>query len=369
MIGMPTSNATELGLRYPTALVHDAARGACLGRVGRLHFDKLAAGPCELVAEHLREAAPCRARDASRWPVGPSYHVLGTELFENDRAVALGVGRTQIVQDMLTLSPDLAMQARNAQFGFLPVLRSFLASCDDALGMSDLSERAIVEGGIRHEAPVAVRDEVHDAAIDGHNGLGAGCRFGQLDLADDQREPLTRLASKRAGLRPALKRPMCDDAHVSELRETKHGAIQTPALRVWLAERNRIATPSLPTRRTRELLEATPPSLVEIHKQMRTDVSRHVGDPRNVGAKLCQLVDLVERGREDPVGPWPGKANQSLLVREVPEEPERTLPIAQAPFLRRRWVEPEAVAATDQQRPKRNHDLCDRNRRRRWLRG
>src|SRR5690606_40243869 len=119
MVDMPTTRTAEA---FPLAGsgVDGTAFGARLRTVGGGHFYEETAGPCELVAEHLREAGPSRVCDVAG-QVAPD-HACDVELFDHDDAVALGQSCRLDMQGVLALAPDLAVQSHHTELCFLSSL-------------------------------------------------------------------------------------------------------------------------------------------------------------------------------------------------------------------------------------------------------
>lgn len=320
-----TATRTAEALAVPTVGVDDAARAARLRRVGGRNLDERSARPRELIAQHLGEAGPSGSGDMPR-EVVVLDHAGDVELFDDHRSVALGVGGRQLVQHVVALTAHLAVQTHHANLSLLSILRSFLPSRDGSLRSGQPSKSLFEVSGVDDEPPVGVGEQVRDASVDGDNRLEPGQRVGHFNLAQDRRKPLVAVAAECAGFRFALKWAVYDGAKVPELREAEHVAIETPHLRVRLGEREEVASFALPARLSSEPFEASLPRLVEFNEQGGADVAWHIGQPRQLGAKIGQLVDLVERGRVALVLAAAGQSNAPLLKGEVPQEPERTFP-------------------------------------------
>ena len=321
----PAANTAEVRLSLPTRGVHDSARMAGLRAVVRGHLDKLAAGPRELVAQALHQAPPACIEDASCQPAVGSHHVADHELLNDHGAVALGVGGAEILYDVLALPADLAVQPRYANFSFLSVFRLFLATGDGALGVRKALHRSRVEARSFDDVAVAVGDDVHDATVERDHGLDPLHGLGNLELARDRDKPLLALSTNGAGLGNAFEWTVHYDAEIAKLGKPQTCA-QAPNIRVWLAQAQPVATFALESRGAREPFETALPCLVELDKQLRTDVARNIREPRQLSAELGELVDLIECCVVPPLVSRTAQTKTSLLEREVPQEAQRVLP-------------------------------------------
>ena len=102
MVYMSASRASE-ALSRTGGSVDRSAFGARLRAVSSWNLDHLAAGPRELVAEHLDKSSPSSPSNVAR-QMGVLDHSLDVELFDDYSAVALGVSSRQLMQDMLALA-------------------------------------------------------------------------------------------------------------------------------------------------------------------------------------------------------------------------------------------------------------------------
>src|SRR5690606_17014061 len=143
--------------------------------------------------------------------------------------------------------------------------------------------------------------EVGNAPVQGNHRLVARSRFGDLGLAEDRSKPMVAFASERAGLGFAFEGSMDDGTQVSDLRKSDRATVEAPCLRMRFGKTEKVAPLAFPTRSFGGSLEAALPSLVELDEQLSADVARHVGQPRQLGAKLGQFVDLIEGGRKAPL--------------------------------------------------------------------
>ena len=137
-------------------------------------------------------------------------------------------------------------------------------------------------------------------------------------------------------------------ADVTELRESHDVATDPPDLRVRLTRAHGVAALALEARATRELLEPALEGCIDLDEYLCADVPRHVGEPRELRAKLRELIDLVDRRRVDALVSWARKSHEALLQREVPEEPLRVLPTPQSIVLFGRDVSAVAEALAEE---------------------
>jgi hypothetical protein len=115
---------------------------------------------------------------------------------------------------------------------------------------------------------------------------------------------------------------------VSQLGETNNAAFQSPGFGVRLAQPEEVTSSLLPPRSPCDLLEASLPSFVEFNEELSANVARDICEPRKLPTKLCQFVDLIKRGGEDPLVSWTGETKKTLLIREVPQEPQGGFPFS-----------------------------------------
>ena len=114
MVTVATRGAEKDGLRGTRSRVHASAFPACLAAVGGRHLDEGASRPCELVAEHVREAGPSRIRDTAS--AATSNHPRNVQPLQHNDAVALGESCRLDVQEVVALPPDLAVDAAHGLF-------------------------------------------------------------------------------------------------------------------------------------------------------------------------------------------------------------------------------------------------------------
>src|SRR5580658_78389 len=251
------------------------------------------------------------------------------QCLQHDDAVALGESCRLDVQEVVALSPHLAVDARGAKLGLLSILRSFLPSADGALGASKSLERGFEVARVGDHLSVGRGAEVGNAAVDGYDRTFARRRVRQLDVADDASVPLVAVSLERARLGCAFERSVQDCPECAELGESQAIILDAPHLRMRLAERECGESLAFPPRGASELREAALPRFVQLDQELIAYVAWDVGEPRQCGAQLGQLVDLVERGRVSTLVLRAGVPCLALLQGEIPKPTQRALPLAE----------------------------------------
>ena len=346
VVGMTTAGAAEM-LPATRIGVNGATSGARLRRIGRRHFDQLAARPRQLVAQHVRKARPSRPGDVPR-EVAILDHAGNIQILNHDGAVALGVVVAENVQCVFALSPDLAVQTHHAELRLFSVLRSFLSSRDGTVGAGEPGQCLFEVGGVGNKSPVAVGEQVGHTAIDGDDGLGARGRVGDLDLADNRGKPLISVSVDRAGCGLTLKRSVSDAAQVAELQEANAIARKTPRSHTRRCERKRSWSPSLPVWSPTDPLEAPLPRIFEFSQKLNAHPAWNVSKPRQLCAKVGEFAHLSKRRWIDPLPLLASEPHQPLLVSEVPQEPESILPLTKPRDLRWRRVDAKPKALVNE---------------------
>ena len=337
MVAVATRGTAEDGLRATRLGVDAAACAARLARVGGGHLDKGASRPRELVAEHVREAGPSRVRDAAS--AATSDHSSDVQFLQHNDAVALGESCRLDVQEVLALSPHLSVDAGHAKLGLLSVLGTFLPSTDGALCVSESRERSFEVARVRDPFAVGGRAEVGDASVDRDDGTFAQSGLGEVQFADDRDEPLVAISLEGARLRLPFEGPVDHGSEVPQLGETNVRPIDTPGLRVGLAEAERVSPLPLPPRGASQLGEAALPCSVQLDQELRAHVARHIGKPRERSAEFGQFVDLVECRGVAALVSGTSKPELPLFECNVPEEAQRALPRVEAGDLLGRRVD------------------------------
>ena len=327
MVGKVTACASKDGLRNAACSVDAPAVRARLRRISGGNFHEFAASPCHLVLQELDETTPPGLVDASSESPICFDHAANVQFLDDHTPVALGDGRREFVQEIITLPSDCSVQARNAEFGLLFVLRSFPSSGDDTLSMGKTDNGLLHPLRILDESAIAVGDEVDDASVERDGWQRARQWLCDFKNAGDHGEPLIPVPSDCAGLGRAFKRAVSYDAkRRAEFWEVQPTSIKTPDLRVRFTKVDRVASFALPSRLISEFLETTLPCKIKFDEELRTDVTGDIGEPREFGAKFGQLVHLVEGGEILPITSWVCKPEQALLVRQVPEEAQGIAP-------------------------------------------
>ena len=340
MFRMPTLGTAKKRLRNTGICVHVLALDltASLGRKSGTHVLRSAAAPQKLVRQHVIETGPSRIGNASCAPT--SNHSVDVQFLKYNDAVALGITVAESVKKMLALSPYLTVNLHHSNLGLLPILGPLLSSTDGALRPRESFESFFVVSRRRHEFSIRVTNDVHYATVNCHDRANARRQIVHLQLARDRDEPLVTVTLERARLRLSFKRSVDHSSQVPELWETNRLSIQTPDLRMRFAERKEIASLSLPTRRFCYFLETALPRLVKLDEQLVAHVSRNVIEPRNFCPQFRSFVDLIERRRKHSLVSWARISHSALLVRKIPERPERVFPRMDAYDLLRGRVNP-----------------------------
>ena len=337
MVNVPASGAME-ALGRARARVDMPAGRAGLRAVSSRDLDQPAALPGKLVVKHLDQESPAGSEDSPGEPGIGADHVPDLKTLDDHRAVAFGIGARERVQAVLALPPDLAMQPVDAIDGFLSLPGSFLAARDDALSTSKSFQGAFEVGRVRYQRPIGVGEQIAEAAVERDDGFRLGCRFRHFELTENRGEPLVAFPPHSARFRRALEWPVEDGLEIAQLGKPQDFAVEAPDLRVRLGKTEEVTPFSLPAGRLRQLFETALPGLVEFDKKLGTDVTRHIGEPRQLRAYIFELVDLIEGSKEDPFLANASKAHSSLLEGNVPEEAQRTFPSQKPSLLRWRRV-------------------------------
>src|SRR5271166_6564363 len=333
MVTVPTVDA-EKHLSLAGESVHTSANRARLARVVSRNFSEHTPMPGELVGEELSQEAPTLIEDTSGKSSFDLHHVADLQILNHDRAVALSVVMAELVAEVLPLPPYLAVEAGDTRLCFSLILRSLLSPGYSPLGASKPLENLAVEAGGLEEQAVRVGDHVGDTTVDGHDGFSLRLRGLEFDQTDNRYEPLIPVPLESTGLGHAFEGAVDHGTKVPQLGEANNAPIQSPSFGVRLAQPERVDPLSLPTRTPSELLEAALPSLVQLDEKLSAYVARDICQPRKLPTKLCQFVDLIERGWEDPLVSWTGETKKTLLIREVPQEPQGGFPLTEPRDLR-----------------------------------
>ena len=346
MVDVATKHAAE-SLSTSRESADLSAVRAGLRRVRGRHLDESSSIPGKLVSQHVCKPRPSSPGNATSETV-VLEHALDVELLDDDRAVALGVGSRQLVQNVIALSLDLAMDATHTVQGFCTVLGSFLPSISDVLGATKSLQGFFKVRRIASLSPFGISKQIDDASIDGHHRNSPRTWIGNFVLAQDAGKPLISVPPDRTCFRLPFERSVDHDLQGSNLGEVQFAAGKSPDLGMWFAKPKRVPSFSLPSRLIGQLLEASLPCLVQFHEQLGAHVAGNFREPWQIGSQPCQLVDLIERGDVLPLVARPGKTDQPLLVGEVPQETQGTLPTIQIGRLPLGWIEPEAKSLANE---------------------
>ena len=331
----------------PTRLRVDVSAGVTFLRAVR-GPDKLdrSTGPILLVTKHLLEHRPSRICDPTR--TVPTHHRRHVQVLQHNDAVTLGVPCRLDVRKMSALSTDLAEASRDVTFGFFSVFGSFLSAGNGSLRTGKLFQRRFQVLRAGNQLSVGGTGEVGDAAIDRDHRPGTWSWIWKRDLTDERCEPLISVADERAALGRSFKRTMNDSTDLPKLGEVESRVDELPNLGMWFAQVDVVDALSLPVRSVRKFLETSLPGFVEFVKKLHRDVSRNVREPRQVRSKLGQILRLIERGHVAALAAISCQSEKPLLVREVPQEPQRITPAIRRRNLFPRRIDTAAEGFADQ---------------------
>jgi len=164
--------------------VDRSARRAGLRAVSRWDFDQVTAAPGELVSQKLDQATPSGVGNPTCKRT-VAQHVGGLKMLDDNRAVALGIGGGERIQDVVALAANFSMQPIHATHSLLSVVGAFLSPGNHTLGSGESLECSLQGFGIFDESAVRISDQVGDAAVESDNGFGARRRIRKLDFAHD----------------------------------------------------------------------------------------------------------------------------------------------------------------------------------------
>lgn len=294
MIRVVTGSAAENSLRHSTFGVDVSARAARLRAVRGWNFYELTSAPRELVLQHLSETAPSSVENTEREIAAGLDHVFDLELLNHDDAVAIGVAVTEDVQKVFALSTYFSVDARNAEFGFGLVLRSFLASRNYALSMCETMSSCSQISWRFDDPTVGVGNYVDHTAIDCDHGIGARRGVSDLDFADNECEPLIPVPFDRAGFWFTFDATVHNGVDRTDFREVQGCSVEAPLFLVRFAESEHVTSFALPSGRTRKFLEAALPCRVQFMEKLHGNIARNVSQPWKTGAQFGQFLRLIE---------------------------------------------------------------------------
>ena len=299
-----------------------------LRRVWGRYFNELTSTPSKLVLQHVGKLRPSSSSNATGKTV-VLEHALDVELLDDNRAVALGIGSRQLVQDVVALSLDLTVNTTCTVQGFCSVLGSFLSSSNSSLSATESLQGFFKVSRIPHLSSVGIREQISDASIDSHHRNDPRTWIGDFVFAQDAGEPLISISPDRAGLRLSFERSVDHDLQRIEFRKVQLVAGESPNFGVRFAKSQNVPSASLPARSIGKLLETPLPCLVQLHEQLSAHIARDFREPWQFSSQPGQLVDLIESGYVLPLIARPSKPDRALLVSKIPQETQGTLPAAQ----------------------------------------
>lgn len=325
MVCMSTSNTTKT---FPVSRprVNVGAGEARLRTVGSGHLDNLATGPGHLIPQHLRKLGPRRPGNAPGEAV-ILQHPLHIQLFDHDRTVALGVGRGKLMKHMVALPPHRLVKRGHASLGLVSILGPLLSAGHGALRTRQTGERLLKMLRVEDEPAIGVGEEVRYPSVDGDHRRSPAGGFPDFHSTDNRDVPLSTVTAQCACLGFAFKGTVEHNGDVAELGEADCSGVHVdpPHLRVRLAKPEEVPAPPLPPGKSGRSLEAALERLVEFGEELRADVPRHVGKPRERRAEFRQLADLVKRSRVPLIGA--AQPKEPLFEGEVPQKPQGRLPL------------------------------------------
>lgn len=233
------------------------------------------------------------------------------------------------MQNMVTLPMDLPMQPSDLRSRFLRVRAPFLFLRQRPLSLGDSLLSRLDKARVFYDAAVTVGEQVHNAAIDGDHAFGRN-GVSHLDFAHHDRKPLVDILDDRAGFGLAFKWPVNDGLDGAQFREGENIAHEAPNFWMRLADRNGVTTLAFPSRRASESPIASLPRRIQVRQELCANVTRHIGKPRELSTKRGKVVDLVERSRINLRSFAAGKAHQTLLMGQIPQESQGVFPCPDA---------------------------------------
>jgi len=351
MIFVAATGAAKAGLHDPGRGIDVVALRAFLRGIRGLHQHQPRAVLPALLDEVREERAPAHREDVAveapllRDPCprflhgarGGPGHLLDPQVFEHDDAVVLGVAVRVGPQQVLPLPPHLAVRAGQLDLGLLSVLRSLLLPGDSPGQLGYLGGPRFEEGGVLDEGAVGVGDQVGDTTVDAHRRLrgllGASLRRQRVrHLNYDADVPSVHVS--RDGRGPSLPlgqrtvQHQRDAAQAGEAEEVApFVARDAPGtLRIRLGDAHRITPAPLELRSAFGFGEAVLPGGVEVTEDLLAGIAGDVVDPRHLRPQVREFFLLIDSGAVPLGGAEASKASETLLVREVPQRPQRTFP-------------------------------------------
>lgn len=330
-----TTLRTAVDLTPTRRSVDMFAGKALLRAVGGPYKSNGTTGPAQLVTEHPLEHRPSCIRDSTS--AVPAHHPRDVQVLQYDDAVTLGVPCGFLVREVMTLSSDLAVFPHDTTIRLLSVLGSFLSTGGSALRPPKLFQRSFQILRAGNQLPIRSACKVADAAIDCDRWPSAWYRIGLLDHAKNRDEPLISVADERAALGRTVQRTMDDGTDRPELREVQLRTIKLPNLGMRFAQVDDVDTLPLPARCFCKFLETSLPCFIELVQKLHRHIAWNIREPRQLGTKSRQVLRLIKRSQIAALAAFSRQSEEPLLVREVPQEPQRiTPPICGSDLLLRR---------------------------------
>lgn len=304
------------------------------------------------VGQLLNKDAPTRIKDGAveacfglyilarvlLCPLGRARHVLDLQMLHHHLAVAISILVGKLVQHVVPLPAHLSHQTGYSTVSFVSVFGPLVFVAGAAFGAVQPVFGGFQVSRVLENSAVRISHNLGHTAVDSDSGFDRQAGVFDFEHARDRRKPLVSIPLDRAGLGRAFDRPVQHDRYSPEFREYQRVVLNTEKLTMRLADAQHRAALLFPTRLATQLLEAPLPSFVQLGKELSTDISRHVSQPGKVGAKLFQLVDLVESAKIRPQVPRQPKGHQPLFMRNIPKESQGILPSQQTRLLLRAGV-------------------------------
>lgn len=357
MILVTTRHAAKHALRLPVLRSDVTTRRARLGRVRRRYRQHHRAETQRLLLQEDAEPSPVGLENPAVEPrllrhvssrlLGRAFrrggHATDMEVFEHHDAVVLGVAVRETMQQGLHLPASLLMHTGQILPGLGPVLRALLLSSDVALSLGDLDLGLVQEGGPWFQVTVGVGEDVGDAPINSDGGTG---RVGHdVHVLGDVNGDKPRLAVPRdrgaGGL--AFDGAVEDDGNVADLREAQRPLAMVefdrPRLATRLGHGHGVVPLGLEARFALRLGEEVGPRRLHLMQRGLLHVTGHVLEPIHGSAEVRQFLVLRKERRVDLGATKTLKPKETLLMSEVPQEPQGPFPATEPCFLLGRGID------------------------------
>lgn len=269
--------------------------GTCLARAVGIHLNKHTLGTLSLIRDHVQELPPARIVNRLG-KVVVFNHALDVQFLSRDQPVSVNQGTAQVVVEICSLPTNKTVGALQQHHGIPSALRAFLAPRYAPLCHSQGTLGVPVVARVGYFGSVAQRGEARQADIDTDHVRAERQRLG-LNLAQEHRKPVSRLALDSERFNLALNRARNLDSDFPDLRDSQPVSAQSvpdlPKRQTVVATKGTKAwKPSFLTR-----LDATKESLernIDALQGVFQCVTPHVGYVLSLGFYLRQLNGLIE---------------------------------------------------------------------------